>query len=89
MLVHDVYESKAGVVFNPTVAETHIFLGLHYDEATPATQAEIERAYRDVSRLIHPDKVAEFGAYNVQQLGELQKKVNNAKEKLMKHYRYA
>lgn len=84
---HDVYEITNGKVnVNINVENAHKTLGL--DPSQIATKQQVDKAFREMSRLTHPDRMNTFGEYNQQELNDLQVMVTTCKDLLYGHYGY-
>lgn len=89
MAGYDLYKTDEVIVCNPDLEKLHNTLGLRLAPDAPPTREEITRAHRQLSSLVHPDKMIEFGDYTEAQCSDLQQLINNARDLLIQHYQYA
>lgn len=83
MAGHDVYEVYNGKI-EVNVVTAHRTLGLDPNQAH--SKEAVDRAFRDMTILTHPDRIRRFGEYNQQELNDLQATVINCKNVLYQHY---
>ena len=80
-LGHDIYKMNNQ---EPDIETVHKILGLDYTQQL--TKEEVDKAFRWISKLTHPDKMRESGEYNQNDLHELQLKINKSKWQIYNYH---
>jgi len=88
MVSYDIYQTYGSQgTIHLTVQNAHNTLGLNPDEKI--TKEEIDKNFRKLSKLAHPDTMGKYGGYTEEELTHLQTALAEAKNVLYNQYGYA